>query len=60
MNRVMDRSWGHRVDLKGDDEYKPAFRFSRDGHLEKDMGVVVLEQVGEKMIRIDCRGEVGG
>ena len=48
MNRVMDRFMGHRADLKGDDECKPAFHFRRDGHSEEDMGVVVLEQVGGK------------
>ena len=48
MNRVMDRFMGHRADLKGEDESKPAYHFRRDGHSERDMGVIVLEQVGGK------------
>ena len=47
-NRVMDRFMGHRADLKGEDESKPAFHFRRDGHSEKDLGVVVLEEVAGK------------
>ena len=47
-NRVMDRFMGHRADLKGDDESKPAFHFKKDGHSEKDLGVVVLEEVAGK------------
>ena len=45
MNRVMDRFNGHRADLKGDDESKPAHHFRRNGHVEEDMQVVVLEEV---------------
>ena len=48
MNRVMDRFMGHRADMKGDDESKPAFHFKKDGHSEDEMGVIVLEQVGGK------------
>ena len=48
MNRVMDRFMGHRADMKGRDESKPAFHFKRDGHSEEEMGVIVLEQVGGK------------
>ena len=45
-NRVMDRFNGHRADMKGTDESKPAYHFKRDGHMEEDMGVIVLESVG--------------
>ena len=45
MNRVMDRFNGHRADLKGKDENKPAWHFRRNGHTEDHMRVVVLEQV---------------
>ena len=37
-----------RNHLKGEDESKPAFHFRRDGHSEKDLGVVVLEEVAGK------------
>ena len=45
MNRVMDRFNGHRADLKGTDDSKPAHHFRRNGHQEDDMEVIVLEQV---------------
>ena len=44
-NRVMDRFIGHRADLRGEDESKPAYHFKRDGHKEEDMEVVGLEHV---------------
>ena len=44
-NRVMDRFNGHRADLKGMDESKPAHHFKRNGHEEDDMEVIVLEEV---------------
>ena len=47
-NRVMDRFIGHRADLRGDDESKPAFHFKRGDHTEEDMGVVVIEEVKGK------------
>ena len=47
-NRVMDRFIGHRADLRGDDETKPAYHFKRGNHREEDMGVVVLEEVKGK------------
>ena len=43
-NRVMDRFIGHRADLRGEDETKPAFHF-KEGHCEEDMKVVVIEEV---------------
>ena len=54
MNRVMDRFTGHRADLRGEDESKPAYHFRKDGHVEEDMGVVVLEEVAgrDDMYRI--------
>ena len=42
---VMDRFMGHRADLRGEDETKPAYYFKKDGHGEEDMEVVVLEEV---------------
>ena len=48
MNRVMDRFTSHRADLRGEDESKPAYHFRRDGHVEGDMEVVVLEEVKGK------------
>ena len=45
MNRVMVRFNGHRADLKGTDDSKPAHHFRRNGHQEDDMEVIVLEQV---------------
>ena len=45
MNRVMDRFMGHRADLRGEDESKPAYHFKREGHVEDDMEVIVLEEV---------------
>ena len=45
MNRIMDRFTSHRSDLRGEDESKPAFHFKREGHVEDDMRVVVLEEV---------------
>ena len=47
-NRVMDRFIGHRADLRGGDENKPAFHFKKEGHSDDDMGVVVLEEVKGK------------
>ena len=47
-NRVMDRFIGHRADLKGEDETKPAYHFKRGTHTEDDMGVIVLEEVKGK------------
>ena len=47
-NRVMDRFIGHRADLRGDDESKPAYHFKRANHTEEDMGVVVIEEVKGK------------
>ena len=46
MNRAMDRFNGHRADLKGTDESKPAHHFKRNGHVEEDMEVIILENVG--------------
>ena len=45
MNRVMDRFNGHRADLRGGDESKPVHHFKRNGHVEGDMKVLVLEHV---------------
>ena len=45
MNRVMDRFNGHRADLRGGDESKPVHHFKKNGHVEGDMKVVVLEHV---------------
>ena len=45
MNRVMDRFNGHRPDFKSDDDSKPAHHFKRNGHVEGDMKVIVLEGV---------------
>ena len=45
MNRVMDRFMGHRADLRGEDESKPAYHFKKEGHVEEDMEVIVLEEV---------------
>ena len=45
MNRVMDRFNGHRADLRAADESKPAYHFKRNGHVDGDMKVVVLEHV---------------
>ena len=47
-NRVMDRFIGHRADLRGEDRTKPAFHFRQEGHTEKDMGVMVIEEVKGK------------
>ena len=47
-NRVMDRFIGHRADLRGEDESKPAYHFKERGHVEDDMGVVVVEEVQGK------------
>ena len=44
-NRMMDRFNGHRADLKGGDETKPAYHFKRQGHKENDMEVIGLEHV---------------
>ena len=44
-NRVMDRFIGHRGDLRGQDDTKPAFHFKRDGHSDEDMKVIVVEEV---------------
>ena len=48
MNRIMDRFTSHRSDLRADDESKPVFHFKKDGHVEDDMRVVVLEEVKGK------------
>ena len=48
MNRVMERFNSHRADLKGNDTSKPAYHFRRDGHEERDMRVIVLEEVAGK------------
>ena len=48
MNRIMDRFTSHRSDLRGEDESKPVFHFKKDGHVEEDMRVVVLEEVKGK------------
>ena len=45
MNRVMDRFNGHRADFKSEDDSKPAHHFRRNGHMETDMEVIVLESV---------------
>ena len=45
MNKVAERFYGHRGDLKSVDESKPVWHFRRDGHKEEDMKVVVLEEV---------------
>ena len=47
-NRVMDRFIGHRADLRGEDDTKPAYHFKREGHREDDMAVVVIEEVKGK------------
>ena len=47
-NRVMDRFIGHRADLRGSDNTKPAYHFQQEGHNEEDMGVVVIEEVKGK------------
>ena len=54
-NRVMDRFIGHRADLRGEDNTKPAYHFKQmDGHTEEDMGVVVIEEVkgGDAFYRV--------
>jgi hypothetical protein len=45
MNIVMERFNGHRADMKGTDENKPAFHFKKEGHRKEDMKVIVLEGV---------------
>ena len=47
-NRVMDRFIGHRADLRGDDDTKPAYHFKQEGHKDEDMGVMVIEEVKGK------------
>ena len=47
-HRVMDRFIAYRADLKGEDRTKPAFHFRQEGHAEKDMGVMVIEEVKGK------------
>ena len=47
-NRVMDRFIGHRADLRGEDNTKPAYHFKQEGHTNEDMGVVVIEEVKGK------------
>ncbi len=47
-NRVMDRFIGHRADLRGEDESKPAFHFRRGDHKTEDMKVIVIEEVKGK------------
>ena len=44
----MDRFIGHREDLRGEDDTKPAYHFKREGHREDDMAVVVIEEVKGK------------
>ena len=44
-NKISERFNGHRADLRGEDESKPAYHFKRDGHTEDDMEVVGLEHV---------------
>ena len=44
-NRMMDRFNGHRADLRGGDETKPAYHFKKEGHKEDDMEVIGLENV---------------
>ena len=48
MNRIMDRFTSHRADLRSGDESKPAYHFKKEGHVEDDMRVVVLEEVAGK------------
>ena len=60
MNRVMERFAGHRADLKGEDESKPAFHFRRGEHKVEDMGVVVLEEMGVGMTHTEWRASAGG
>ena len=47
-NRIMDRFIGHRADLRGEDESKPAYHFKQTDHTENDMGVVAIEEVKGK------------
>ena len=47
-NRVMDRFIGHRADLRGDDDSKPAYHFKQEGHTDADMRVIVIEEVKGK------------
>ena len=54
-NRVVDRFIGHRADLRGEGDTKPAYHFKRmDGHAEENMGVVVIEEVkgGDDLYRV--------
>ena len=44
-NRLSERFNGHRADMRMEDSSKPAFHFKREGHEEKDMGVIGLEHV---------------
>ena len=51
----MDRFIGHRADLRGEGDTKPAYHFKRmDGHAEENMGVVVIEEVkgGDDLYRV--------
>ena len=54
-NRLMERFNGHRADLRGEDESKPAYHFKRDGHKEDDM-----EVVEGKTMCSGLRGKDGG
>ena len=54
-NRLMERFYGHRADLRGEDESKPAYHFKRDGHKEGDM-----ELVEGKTTCSGLRGKDGG
>ena len=45
---VMKRLRDHLHCLKKEDESKPTYHFHRPGHTTEDMGVLVLEGVGEK------------
>ena len=47
-NRVMDRFYGHRADLKEEEEEKPIHHFKKEGHSMEDIKVVVLERVQGK------------
>ena len=51
----MERFNGHRADLRGEDESKPAYHFKKDGHKEDDM-----EVVEGKTMCSGLRGKDGG
>ena len=47
-NRISERFNGHRVDMRSEDESKPAYHFKKERHVEDDMEVIGLEYVPGK------------